>query len=86
MDEQTGVAKDQKHTPKKPYNTDMAICMSSDLGSGILSESTYDPRVVTDKIPDKQLHETRHQNDEKQGICGSDPITKEPSEAASNPR
>ena len=32
MDEQTGVAKDQKHTPKKPYNTDMAICMSSDLG------------------------------------------------------
>ena len=52
----------------------------------MLSESTYDPRVVTDKIPDKQLHETGHQNDEKQGICGSDPITKEPSEAASNPR
>lgn len=26
-DEPTGVAKDQKHNPKKPYKADIAICM-----------------------------------------------------------
>ena len=44
MDEQTGVTKDQKHTAKKPYNADMAICASSDLGiEGFFSKALTIP-------------------------------------------
>lgn len=48
--------------------------------------SAYDPRVVTDKVPDEQLRETRHQDDEKHGICGSNPISKESGTTTANPR
>jgi len=48
--------------------------------------SAYDPRVVADKVPDEQLRKTRHQDDEKHGVCGSNPISKEPGTTTANPR
>ena len=60
MDEPTGVANDQKQTPKKPYNTDIPICTElSREDLYVLYENSYDPRVVVDKVPDEQLCETR---------------------------
>jgi len=51
-----------------------------------LSGSAYDPRVVADKVPDEQLRETRHQDDEKHGVCGSNSISEEPGKTTTNPR
>lgn len=76
MDEPTGVAKDQKQTPKKPYNTDKAICTKS--GSRKVRVSlggTYDPGVVVDKVPDEQLYETREEDDSEHGIRRPNPIS-----------
>ena len=52
-DEPTGVAKDQKHTPKKPYNTDMAIYKQLGPGGWRVSRNTYDSRIVADEVPNE---------------------------------
>jgi hypothetical protein len=59
-DKPTGVANDQKHTPKKPYNADMTI-WAAKLGTiTVFFGSTYDSGVVADEVPDEQLDKTRH--------------------------
>ena len=42
-----------------------------------MSENTYDPRVVADKVPDEQLRETRYQDDGKHGVRRPNPISEE---------
>jgi len=43
-----------------------------------LFEGAYDPGVVTDKVPDEQLCETRDQDDGKGGVCRPNPISEVP--------
>jgi hypothetical protein len=60
-DEPTGVANDQKHTPKKPYNADMTIWAAAKLGTiTVFFGNAYDSGVVADEVPDEQLDKTRH--------------------------
>jgi len=79
-----GVAKDQKQTPKKPYNADIAICTTSGSDGPRLVRGAYDPRVVADKVPDEQLYETRGENDGKHGVRRPNPIGEKSSATTTN--